>query len=346
VTPRVSVVMSVYNGEAYLADALDSILNQSVRDFELIVVDDGSTDDTADILAQYRQTDDRINVHTHSSNLGIVASANDGCRLATGEYVARMDADDLCSPNRFERQLNYLSRHAEVGVLGTWFRVIDNAGRPTEIQRPPILPGVIGWTLLFANCFCNSSVMMRRAVVEQAGFYHSEAMYGAEDYDLFVRLSRVTRLANLPEILCTYRFWPGNISTRRGELKESIIGKIVQDAVSDLLETPLSVECAVYLRGLTGVEHGKLPGDLTAIRETAAVLQQAYRAYRETVALSSAEVRAISWSVAYRLYILSRLAARHSFQAAVSLRAQALGVNPYLALTIDARKLFRRALVR
>src|SRR5690242_9606823 len=124
--------MSVYNGEAYLVQALDSILNQTFRDFEFIVVDDGSTDGTPGVLARYQQSDERIRIHRHSSNLGIVASANDGCRLATGQFVARMDADDLCSANRFERQVDYLSRHPGVGVLGTWFRVIDTSGVTTE----------------------------------------------------------------------------------------------------------------------------------------------------------------------------------------------------------------------
>jgi glycosyl transferase family 2 len=338
--------MSVYNGEAFLADALDSILNQTFRDFEFIIVDDGSTDNTAEILARYGQADARIRLHTHPTNAGIVASANDGCRLATGEYVARMDADDVCAPNRFARQVDYLTRHPEIGVLGAWFRVADNDGRTTEIQRPPTLPGVVGWTLLFANCFCNSSIMMRRAALEQAGFYRPEAMHGTEDYDLFVRLSHITRLANLPEILCTYRTWPGNVSNRRAPLREPIINKIVQEAVCDLLDAPISIEAARYLRGLTGVEHGTLPGGLPAIQETARLLRQVYRRYREETALSAGELHAVSWSAAYRLYVLSRLAARHSLRAALPLRAQALSVNPLLALTIDARKFIRRVLAR
>src|SRR5262245_27060483 len=130
---QLSVVMSVYDGETYLADAFDSILNQTARDFEFIVVDDGSTDGTADILAHYRRADDRIKIRTHPANLGIVASANDGCGLATGRYIARMDADDLCAPDRFERQLDYLAVHPEIGVLGTWFRVIGDDGATIEI---------------------------------------------------------------------------------------------------------------------------------------------------------------------------------------------------------------------
>lgn len=338
--------MAVYNGEQYLAEAVECILNQTFGDFEFVIVDDGSTDGTPGILARYEQADARIRIHTHASNAGIVASANDGCRVAAGQIIARMDADDLCPPSRLERQLDYLTRHPEIGVLGAWFRVVDQRGATTEIQRPPTMPGVIGWTLLFANCFCNSSVVIRREVLERASYYRPEAAHGTEDYDLFVRLSRVTRLENLPEILCSYRFWQGNISNRRAELQEPILVRIVQDSISDLLGATISAKAARYLRGLTGVGNARLPDGLQEIREMAGLLRQSYRRYREKTPLRPAELRAISWSVAYRLYVLSGLAARHSRQAALMLRAQALAVNPSLALTIDARKLIRRALAK
>jgi hypothetical protein len=183
-------------------------------------------------------------------------------------------------------------------------------------------------------------------MIERAGFYRPEAMHGAEDFDLWVRLSRVTRLENLPDVLCAYRSWQDNISTTRAQLQEQVVVKIVKEAISRLLDQEITIEMATYLRGLAGVANAVLPESLKDIRETAEVLRRIYRAYFAQAALQPGDLRAISWSTAYRLYMLSKLAARHSLQAALALRAQALGVNPYLALTIDARKLVRRALAR
>jgi glycosyltransferase involved in cell wall biosynthesis len=125
---RVSVVMSVFNGERFLREAVDSILGQTYRDLELIVIDDGSADGSGEILAQRRQADARLRVFPQA-NMGLTRSLNRGVELSTGEYVARMDADDLSEPRRFERQVAFMDAHPDVGLLGTAYREIDGEGR-------------------------------------------------------------------------------------------------------------------------------------------------------------------------------------------------------------------------
>src|ERR1700722_13117089 len=126
--PLISVVMSVYNGDPFLAEAVESILNQSFRNFEFIVIDDGSTDRSASIISEYQRSDPRMQVH-HQENRGLVESLNRGCRLARGTYIARMDADDVAVSDRFMRQMEFMEQHPEVGVLGGAVEFINSDGR-------------------------------------------------------------------------------------------------------------------------------------------------------------------------------------------------------------------------
>jgi glycosyltransferase involved in cell wall biosynthesis len=131
--PKVSVVMSVYNGEKYLCEAIDSILNQTFENFEFLIVNDGSTDRTLEILQSYR--DPRIKVINNERNIGLTASLNKGLKIAKGEYVARMDADDVSFPHRLEQQKAFLDRNPRVAMVGSWAEVIDESGKTQETWR-------------------------------------------------------------------------------------------------------------------------------------------------------------------------------------------------------------------
>src|SRR5687768_9583402 len=157
----VSVVMPVYNGERFLRDAVDSILLQTYRNFELIVVDDGSSDRTADILDAYEMQDSRVRVHRHERNAGIVAARNQGCRMARGGFIAVMDADDISLPHRLEIQFNYLRSHPEIAAVGGWVRRIDQNGLPGEVQHYPLEPAILAWSMLFFNSVAHPVVMFR-----------------------------------------------------------------------------------------------------------------------------------------------------------------------------------------
>ncbi len=202
-TPTVSVVMCVYNAERYVAEAIDSILGQTMRDFEFIIVCDASTDGTEAILRRYSERDARIRVSIHPRQ-GIPAAANYGCQLARGTYIARMDADDIAFPDRLERQVTFLERNPEVGVLGGALEVIDEEGRVTHRRIPPLEDAEIRKLLLHECCIYQPAVMFRSDVFRASGGYRRAFVY-AEDYDLWLRLAERCRLANLPEPLVRYR---------------------------------------------------------------------------------------------------------------------------------------------
>lgn len=212
--PRVSVLLAVLNGEAHLEEALRSVLAQTFRDFECIIIDDGSTDGTARILEQFEREDGRIRVHSQP-NRGLVASLNLGMKLAAGEYVARMDADDISLPDRFAVQVAYMDAQQQVGICGTWVETFGS-GR-SDIVRYPSDDGTIRSRLLFESAMAHSSVMLRRSMLERHGLAYDAHALHAEDYDLWVRASRHTILANIPAVLLRYRVHPQQVGSRYEE---------------------------------------------------------------------------------------------------------------------------------
>jgi len=213
-TPLVSVVMAVYNGEPFLAAAMDSILNQTYTNFELIVVDDASTDRTAEILKNY--TDPRVEIYTNPDNIGQTRSLNRGLALAKGSIIARHDADDISQPDRFQRQIDYLIAHPEVGLLGTSYTVISDTGQVLEEVILPTTDEALNERLDDGNIFCHGSVMFTADAVKKVGGYN-EGFRVTQDYDLWLRLAEVSKIANLPDVLYQFRFDSNSVSrTKRG----------------------------------------------------------------------------------------------------------------------------------
>ncbi len=210
-SPAVSVLMSVYNGAPWVREGVESVLTQTAPDLELIVIDDGSTDATPELLGAIR--DARLRVE-RQARAGLTRSLNHALRLSTAPLVARMDADDVALPERFARQLAFLERHPDVGLLGTGCHEISSSGEVLRTIVPPTDNPAIRRALIRRNPFVHSSVMMRREALEAAGGY-DEGLPVAQDYDLWVRMSRVTRLANLPEPLVLRRLTPGRVSSAR-----------------------------------------------------------------------------------------------------------------------------------
>jgi len=208
--PAISVVMSVYNGEEYLAEAVESILAQTFGDFEFIVIDDGSTDGTARMLAEYAARDGRVRVVTQE-NRGRPAALNLGMEMAQADLIARMDADDVALPERFERQVKFLEAHREVGLLGTGVEHIGPRGQRLGALIAPTEDREIRETMRRWCAFRHPTVMMRKAAALAAGGYRS-ALRDADDYDLWLRMAERTRMANLPQILLRYRIHPKQVS--------------------------------------------------------------------------------------------------------------------------------------
>lgn len=212
--PKVTVLMPVYNGGRFLREAVDSILKQTYRNFEFIVINDGSTDNTCDILRTY--SDSRLFVF-EQKNLGIIASLNKGIKLSQGEYIARMDADDISEPDRLAKQVEFLDNHPAIGVLGIISKIIDEqANELPKLNLPTNHKNILA-RLLLDNCFVHSSIMLRKNLFETHGYYSKNAIL-CEDYELFLRLSCVTQLANLPMPLHRYRM---NYSTGISIVKRS-----------------------------------------------------------------------------------------------------------------------------
>jgi len=206
---RISVVMAVYNGTRFLREAIESVLGQSFADFEFIIVDDGSTDETPEILASY--ADPRIRVLCNHENLGLAASLNRGIETARGEYLARMDADDISRAQRFAGQVDFLEQHPEVVLLGTAYEKIDEQGRVVGRGDPPLANNELQTALPLHNRFCHGVVMMRREALIRVGGY-DEAFEQSQDYDLWLRLAELGEIANLPEYLYAWRRHPGGVS--------------------------------------------------------------------------------------------------------------------------------------
>jgi len=200
--PRASVLMSVFNGAEFLAASLDSVLAQTFGDFEFIIIDDGSTDRSAEIVAGY--SDPRI-VLIRQENRGIAAALNRGLELARGEYIARQDADDISLPERFAREVRFLDTHPDVAVLGTGAMLIDSDGRPFSRFMPFTRHEQIVKELLRGVCLLmHGSVMIRREAILEVGGYRRIFSH-AQDVELWLRMSARYRLANLREVLYYYR---------------------------------------------------------------------------------------------------------------------------------------------
>jgi len=215
--PKITVLMSIYNGERFLRKAVNSVLAQTFSDFEFLILDDGSTDNTWDILTGFR--DPRIRLIKNSKNMGLTRSLNKGLGLARGEYVARMDADDISLPERLQRQKEFLVKNQNIAMVGCWVEMIDEKGQKTKKVNFPIVPYLLRWRLLFTNTFAHSAVMFRKDAVLGVGGY-SEKMRYAQDYDLWSRISMHWDVANIPAVLVEWRFWKDGISAVQAKKQE------------------------------------------------------------------------------------------------------------------------------
>ena len=204
-SPAISVLMTVYNGERYLLEAIDSIRAQTFADYEFIVVDDASDDGSVEIARRCMAEDGRIRLLALERNRGQAAALNHGLAAARGEFVARMDADDVCAPTRFQKQLDYLRAHPDIGVLGCGLDVADERLVAHSHWDYPARHALIVFTLLFRGSgVAHAATMMRRQLLVDAGGYDESARI-SEDIELWTRLAHRTRFANLPDTLYTYR---------------------------------------------------------------------------------------------------------------------------------------------
>jgi len=239
--PRVSVFIPVHNRERYVRVAINSILAQSYPGFELIVVDDGSTDATPDVLAAY--DDPRLRVERHATNLGIPSARNRGLALARGEFIALLDSDDHAYPRRLARQVEFLDAHPDITQVGSWCSFMDSNGRMLQkIRRQPLEAEDVHAHLLFHCPVINRTVMARTKALRDLGY--SLEFPRCQDYDMHYRLTESGhRLANLPEVLVCGREHSGRFTG-----KTSALGR--------------DRKIAIYRRMLAGIEIDATADDL------------------------------------------------------------------------------------
>ena len=206
----ISVIMPVYNGAAYLKEAIDSILCQTYRNYEFIIINDGSTDKSAEVIRTY--DDSRIRYYEHE-NQGLAATLNRGIELSRGKYIARQDQDDVSFPRRLEKQLDFLETNPDYAIVGTWAEIWVGDKKTKRSHRHPSDNLTLQFDLLFTNPFVHSSMMLRRLVLKEIGPYtRDNARQPPEDYELWSRIAKQYKIANIPEILQIYREIPKSMS--------------------------------------------------------------------------------------------------------------------------------------
>ncbi len=216
--PKVTVLMSAYNAEKYLNEAINSILNQTYKNFEFLIINDASKDKTLEIINSYK--DNRIVVIRNKKNIGLTKSLNKGLKNAKGEFIARQDADDVSFPHRLQKQVTYLDRNKSIGLLGSAWRLIDNNGK--TIQDCSAYDGKNA-----VHFICHGSVMIRKACILNIGCYREIFKY-AQDYDLWLRISEICGIANLKEPLYKLRLHSESVSRVKKAEQELLASLIIQ----------------------------------------------------------------------------------------------------------------------
>ncbi len=204
--PKITILMPVYNGEKYIYKAIKSILNQTFANFEFLIINDGSTDQSIEIIKSFK--DPRIYVVSNNKNLGLINTLNKGLDLARGEYIARMDCDDISLSYRLAKQVEFMDKHHEVGVCGSWIKFIQTG----KIFKYPINHDQIKALMFINNGLAHPTAMMRTSVLRKNKLYYNSSYKHVEDYDLWVRISKISCLANIPEVLLRYRLHEKQIS--------------------------------------------------------------------------------------------------------------------------------------
>lgn len=302
-TPTISVIMPVYNGESFLKEAIESILNQTYTNFKLILIDDGSEDTSLQIMKSY--LDSRIIIIKNEKNFGLITALNKGLQVAQGEYIARMDQDDVSHPQRFEKQIEFLEQNSDIGLCGTWANLINNMGEIVNFVKPSPSPGQIKWDLHFSNAIAHPSVMIRKSFFQRNGQYLDSDIH-CEDYALWVRAFNNTKLSNLPVILINLRQHDQNVSKIYSEIQINQAIKVSQIALSSTLkyEIPLNI-VKIINRHPNNFPTGEY-------LKTIKILRQFQHSYLENSSLSCEEKKYIKKSMCIILYTIGILPIRRN----------------------------------
>ena len=240
--PKISVIMPAYNSQEYIKESVNSIINQTFGDFELIIIDDGSSDDTLEILNSMK--DSRIKVIVNENNMGVAATLNRGLKLAQGEYIARMDSDDIALPERFQKQYDYMDAHKDCIMCGSNMKFI---GARTGKTQVPITDKQIRATVIFSSPFAHPTVMMRKSIIDENKLNYSVEYEGVEDYALWAKMMNCKgTFYNFEEPLLNYRFHPNQVTQTQPSPKRLIILNELHKYIFDIYKLGSQDEFPVF----------------------------------------------------------------------------------------------------
>jgi glycosyltransferase involved in cell wall biosynthesis len=261
-SPRVTVLMPVYNAAPHLLEAVNSILTGSFKDLELLAINDGSTDESEEILQ--RIADPRLRVTRNPANEGVIATLNRGLDLAEGDFIARMDADDVSMPDRLARQVAFMDENPEIGLSGTWARTFG--ARPERMIRVPLSPVEIHMQLFAFNAICHPTVILRRNLFARYNLrYSADARHG-EDLDLWMRASNYFGLANLPIVGLRYRVHASQVTQRFEAEQQETLAKLRRRQLLPLVSDASEAAIKLHLKALD-VRQSLTHDELVAIGE-------------------------------------------------------------------------------
>lgn len=231
----ISVVLPVYNGEKYLQEAIESILTQTYTNFEFIIINDGSTDNSLEIIEKYKSKDNRVIVISRE-NKGLIVTLNEGIGVAKGKYIARMDQDDISLPERFEVQVKFMEENLDIGICGSW---IKSFGENIKAYKWKLSSSNkrLKTELLFSSCFAHPSVMIKKEILIKNNLYYDNFFVNAEDFKLWSELSYVTNFSNIDKVLLKYRILNTSmtrVADKNIEKRYEIISKIFIKYLNEL----------------------------------------------------------------------------------------------------------------
>ncbi|MHC1740433.1 MAG: glycosyltransferase [Anaerolineaceae bacterium] len=300
--PKLTVIMTVYNAERFVGQAIQSVLDQTFSDFEFIIVEDGSTDDSLKVIKQF--SDPRIHLIENGQNLDIVESSNKALSLSRANLIARIDADDICFPERFEKQMDYLEKHPQVGLLGSAVQRINGEGMKCGKTRLPYVESfLLKFWLNFENVINHPTIIFDKRILSQTGFYDPTALY-VEDYDMCIRLSQLTEIANLPEPLVYKREHQGNVSLVHRDIQQSNHIKVMEREINKL--TGMNYP-SVYFEEL----YAKTSLSFDFSRKLIALYDSAVRIFATQRKLTDSQIRQLQYTVSWRINSILKRTVNH-----------------------------------
>ncbi len=333
-SPRISVITCVYNGERYLAQAIESILAQTDPNFEYILVDDASKDDSGALIQRYARRDARLVVLRNPANLNPSGALNRALQVAQGEYLAILDQDDLALPERLARQRAFLDEQPAFFGVGAQVLTIDPTGRVLAPMDFPTTAAEARWRVLFGSPVLHSALMLRRGAVQQAGGYSAQQWY-VNDYILVTQLMRTGAVASLPQTLTLYRRHPQQTAGVYQGLQRGQALLLIYSLLEERLQlrAPLGEIVALY-----DGNRGNRLADLETLQRAVGLLERIRARYLEAENPNDQTREQVDHDCARRLCILARTHRLHLHAAAQSILRRAVQLDPQLGQHRQARR--------